>query len=120
MDFALDSTSWDLALKNGDLYFVKDQDDVVQYAQQSLKTFLGEWFLDESIGVPYFDYIFVMNPNPNLVDSIFKTALLNCPGIQEITSLTLSVNSSTRQASIDFTGRGQSGTIDFQTTLGAS
>lgn len=44
----------DLEIKNGDLLLTTSDDAVRQHLQQRLRTFLGEWFLDLDVGIPFF------------------------------------------------------------------
>lgn len=52
-----------------------------------LHMFKGEWFLDTRQGLPYFQAIFVKNPNINLVASLFRRVILDTPGVLEVRSL---------------------------------
>lgn len=46
-----------------------------------LKFFKAEWFLDKRQGMPYFEAVFVKNPDIALVQSIFRRAILATPGV---------------------------------------
>jgi hypothetical protein len=76
----------DLALVNGN--FV--QIDGSQMTRQSLiarfRMFLGEWFLDQREGVPYYRDILVKNPDREVVRSVFRQVLAGTPGVLEILS----------------------------------
>ena len=41
--------------ENGQSYLVDGVEEAAQKNYQHLQTFQGEWFIDRSIGVPYFD-----------------------------------------------------------------
>lgn len=56
-DFALDSTTWDAKIENGDLAVVEDQEAVRQGIAVRLKMMLGEYYLDLGVGVPWIQRI---------------------------------------------------------------
>lgn len=112
MDFKSDENG-DLVIENGDFVFVTGIDATAQFLGQGLRLFLGEWFLDETIGVPYFDEVFVKNPNPVALDTIFKTYILNFPGIEELLAFDFGYEAATRKFSITGRIRGLDGEADF-------
>ena len=112
MDLELDSTNWDLIIENGDLKMVDTIAAIDQHLTQRLKTFLGEWFLDVREGVPYFQYILVKNPDPVVVDTLFKNEIINTPGVLELLTFGLDINS-TRLLKLTFKARTNSGVLDF-------
>lgn len=118
MDLALNTSTWDLDLKNGDLYLVQNVDDVVQYLGQKLKLFLGEWIRDQSAGIPYFDAIYVKGADPKVIDAIFKEAVLSTPGVVSIDTWSLTMDSAARNINLTFSGRSESGAIYFSQNLG--
>lgn len=115
MDFLMDATG-DLAIVNGDFALVSGVDETVQFLNQSLRLFLGEWFLDETRGIPYFDEIFIKNPNSVTVHSIFENHIVNLPGIEELQELDLDFDSSSRTLSITGRIRALDGEADFSVT----
>lgn len=117
MDLALDPLTGDLKLSNGDLTLVKDADAVAQYLRQKLKLFQTEWFLDETVGIPYFDQVFVKNPKQVIIDSVFKTAILNTPGVVELLSYAALLDGPTRSLTLIFQARSRTGLIDFSETI---
>lgn len=73
MDLALDFSTKDLYLtNNSDLAVVKDIDSIQQHIAQRMRLFLGEWFLDTSRGVPYYQTVFQKNPNLQIMTGIFQ------------------------------------------------
>lgn len=105
----------DLAIKNSDLQLTTSDDAVRQHLQQRLRTFLGEWFLDLDVGVPYFQDILVKNPNINQIDGILKQKILTTPGVVELLSFTMNFDQSARSLSIEFEYTFYSGEINFFT-----
>jgi hypothetical protein len=107
------SNTWDLDLYDGDLVIIEDDDALRQFLKQRLQMFLGEWFLDVSKGVPYFQQIMVKKPSFEAVDSIFKTQILETPGILELESFELDYIGENRTLTLSFRAKSTEGVIDF-------
>jgi hypothetical protein len=116
MDLALDLDG-DLDTLNADLYVVQDIDAVKQFLQQQFKMFQGEWFLDQTKGISWFDDILVKNPRAVVIDTIFKRMILSTPGVIELIEYETDLNGITRELSLNFKARTQEGTIDFSETF---
>lgn len=104
-DFLLDSVTGDLAVVNGDFAVVADVDAVPQGIQIRVKMFLGEYWLDESIGVDWLGQILIKNPNPVAVRELIRLAIADTPDVVEVTGAALVMNSSDRSATITYTVR---------------
>lgn len=103
MNLKLDINTGDLELTNNALSWVTGIDEIRQDWQSRMMTFKGEWFLDQRIGVPYFQEVLKKQPNTNRLRAIFYEATLSTPGIKEITGFSL-VLSTTRVLTIDVDG----------------
>lgn len=103
-----------LELVNGDLAITIEDDAVRQHIQQRLRAFKGEWFLDLSNGVPYFQDILKKNPNPIVLDGVLKDAILSTPGVLELLSFDLNYINATRKLTLDFSVQVSQGVIDFE------
>jgi len=101
VDLALDS-SWDLSVSDRDLAKVTGGDAIAQHLAQRLKTWMGEWFRDLREGVPYLQQVLVKQSNPVVLDGIFKSVIVNTPGIVELTAFDLLADSRTRQLKVAF------------------
>jgi len=104
MDLKLDSTG-DLDITNNRLSFVTGIDYIAQSWRIRCLTILGEWFLDQRIGIPYFQHILVKNPNWNLIRSIYRKTTYSVSGIKEIIALKLNLNSATRTLDVEVQGK---------------
>lgn len=100
-DIALD-VDGDLDISAGDLVLVSDADAVLQAVRIRLQFFKGEWYLDESAGLPYFQDILVKNPDMNVLQFLFRKAILETPGITTVNALTLSFDSAARSLSVSY------------------
>jgi len=117
MDIAL-NTDGDLDLANADLFFVTGIDSVAQSLRQMLRFFLAEWFLDETKGFPYFDEVFVKNPNAIVISSLFKTRILKNPGVLELLEFSLGIDTEIRALQVLFSVRTADGIINFNEVIG--
>lgn len=99
----------DLQLTNGTTV-VKDAGDyAAQRITASLNVFLGEWFLDTRIGLPWFRDLLIHSPNADTVITTFRTAIMNTPGIVSVPLLTVDLDTTARIATVNFTAVYESG-----------
>lgn len=113
-DIALTDDGLNLKITNGDLVLTSQGDAVRQHLLQRLRTFRGEWFLDLSEGVPYYQDILVKNPNPDVVDGVLKEVILTTPGVDELLTFELDYDQATRRLTLDFSVRVLDTIIDFE------
>lgn len=86
-DLKLDPITGDLVVTDGDLVFVSGVDSILQDIRLALGFFLGEWFLDETEGIPYFQKILgVKNPDLLAIREIYRQRLLAVPGVLDVLS----------------------------------
>lgn len=117
IDLALDPTTNDLLITAFDLSFVEDIDQIAQNLNIRLRFFLGEWYLDTLAGVPYYQYIFVKNPNQIQVDSFLQNEISSTVGITDITSYSSSYDGPTRNYSVNFSASSVSGPVALEINL---
>jgi hypothetical protein len=82
-DFALTSDN-DLDMSGTDMNLVNDIFQLSQNLKIRLQTFLGEWYLNTTIGIPYFQEIFIKNPNEIVVTNYLKKVIKETDGIINI------------------------------------
>lgn len=70
--------------------------------EQRLKTFFGEWFANQEIGVPYYSEILGKQVDINNVQVIFSEVILATAGVAEIVEFSIDFDASTRTYSYDF------------------
>lgn len=108
----LDSNN-DLIINEGRLKIVEEGAEVVQHVRSRLQFYLEEWFLDLNSGTPYFQQIFTKPVNLANIESIFKTRILNTPGVNILTSFALNYEgASIRKLTVSFSAETIYGTID--------
>ena len=94
----------DIDLTAGRLTIVGGVDGIRQRWLIHIRTFLGEWFLDQSIGVPYYQRVLKKAVSRNNLKQVFKTATLGVPGVLQVVSVIVdSLDTATRQAEVTVT-----------------
>jgi len=105
---ALNSNN-DIFVLNGRFAVVSEGAETVQHLRTRLRFFLGEWFLDITEGVPYFQQILKKPFDIAKVETLLKSEILNTPNIKNLTRFESSFNGDTRKLTINF---------DAETTFG--
>lgn len=92
---ALDENN-DIFLRNGAIAMTTDGAEVMQHVRSRLLFYRGEWFLDITAGVPYFQEVFVKPANIARVESLIKEEILNTPGVLRLIDFSLDFDATTR------------------------
>lgn len=102
-DLFLDPKTHDLVIQSGDLILLETESTLVkQRLKQRLLTIQGEWFLDESIGLPYFREINQKGIDEGRIRSLFLREIKRTEGIQEIEELIFDFDNVLRKLFIFF------------------
>lgn len=101
----------DIKLQNGDFATVSGSELARQKLAARFKFFLGEWFLDQRQGLPYYRDVFKKNPDLGVIRSVFRRVVLDCPGIVGIRKFELKFDHSARELSFDFTAIATDGAL---------
>lgn len=97
VDFKLTS-DWDLEVTPiGDIV---PTESVVQAVIIRLKWFLAEWRLGPTLGFPYFEEVFVKNPNLTKIRFLFRDLVLDVEGVTSVTKADIVPDPRTREAII--------------------
>jgi hypothetical protein len=116
----------DLLLNGNDLCLTSDAyalppviatNPVLQNVLQRIRFFLGEWYLDNTQGIPYFQQILVKNPDQTKIDAIFSNIILGTPGVTQLSSYSFTVNRTTRVLTISFNAITTSGIVSYSGTF---
>jgi hypothetical protein len=78
---------------------------VKQKILQRLRYFLGEWFLDRRQGVPYFERVFVENPDISFLTSLYRRIILGTRGVGGLESIELRFDRPNRTLLVSFVAR---------------
>lgn len=99
-------TEGDLDLTSGGMKLSGDND--AEYTRQRISNrirfFLGEWFLDQRLGVPYFKDVFVKNPDLSFLRSLYRKIILSVPSLATLDTLELSLVKETRTLQVAWAG----------------
>jgi hypothetical protein len=100
----------DIEVIDGKLSLVASKDElIVQLVKVALGTYQGEWYLDSSIGVPYYQSILKKGVDKVLVDSIFRRVITETTGVDRIIKFNSTVND--YEYNMTFTFQSVTGTI---------
>lgn len=77
----------DLRLVDGQLALTTNVEAVRQALLIRLRTFRGEWHIDQRVGVPWMQSIIGQRPLRTVLDRIFRRAILATPGIVSVEAL---------------------------------
>lgn len=115
--FSIDDTTGDLQVRTGRWVLVGGIESIRQDLQQHFRLFLGEWFLNQNKGVPYFQQIFSQKNAPfSLIESIFRAEALKVRGVLKVVQLHLS-GPVGRIVYMDIIVETVSGTLSFTSTI---
>lgn len=92
----------DLTIRNDELLLVEGEEAIEQQLRLRLKFFLGEHFLDERQGIPFYREVFVKNPNTRLLRTLFSDAVRTTPGITSVDKMDVAINAATRTLELSF------------------
>jgi hypothetical protein len=114
VDLAIDIDTNDLSFKNSDLYFINNINYVRQKLKIRLQWFLGEWFLNTTLGLPYFTEILTKKPNRIAIVDYFKKVILETEGVQSLDNFSIEFgNIKNRIVQIIFTATTSYSRINF-------
>ena len=96
---------------------IDDANKVRQQIYLTLMTFLGEWFLDTTFGIPYFTDILIKGPSGSKIRSILRATILDVPDVTQVTTLNLALNNQTRILTVTLAAQTADGLVTLTTSL---
>lgn len=99
IDLALDPITRDLIFPPRPL---GGAEKILQAVGIRLRTWLGDWFLDTTHGVPYLERILGKAPRKEMVEAVLRGQILSVAGVKSIVSFSLEINNSTRISRVEF------------------
>ena len=116
MDIKLDEDG-DMSLVNGDAQTTSiGAEDLAQRLSIRLNTFQGEWFMDNTLGIDWWNRVMWKNRSKMAVDALIQDAILKEPDALQIVSYTSSI-STDRKFSCSFRVRTEDGAISSAITF---
>jgi hypothetical protein len=117
VDIALDENN-DLRFVDNDLRFINGIYYVKQKIKIRLQWFLGEWYLNTDLGLPYLTEILTKNPNRLAVVNYIKRQIANTEGVKSVDSFNVDfVTGNSRALKIDSAVTTSYGRLSFSETF---
>lgn len=102
----------DFAIENNGFLLVDGKSQIRQRIINELKSFFGEWFLDLTLGVPWFQVVFEKGQPPGVIEFFLKDRILGVEGVLSFERFEpLDLEVATRELSVDFDVRTSDGEI---------
>jgi hypothetical protein len=95
-DLMIDLATSELVWIDGDLVLVRGIEAIKQDITISLRTHLGECFLDTSVGVPWLDRILGRGHSKDDIRGVLRRALLKVAGVVSVNKLDFDYSPSNR------------------------
>lgn len=119
MDLKLDVTTNDLIIEENDLVLIGNKDAIRQHLEIRLRTFLGEWFLDRTVGVPYTQELFAAKiPNTTVIQTVVREEVEKTPGIISLDTIDVVVSKGQRRIDITIGVTSVEGNFEITVTSG--
>lgn len=100
--FALDVVSGDLSFSNGRAVIISGAAEKAQKIKNRLSLFLGEWFIDTRVGMPWYQTVLVKNPNLQIIQQLFRSVILGVEGIAYVEAVEVIYDPALRTLSYTF------------------
>ncbi len=104
-NFMVDRVTGDLAATSDGTQIgrtLRTIDTLEQRIRTRMQTFMGEWYLNEEMGVPYFQEVLVKNPDVARVRALLLAALLSVEGVKQVTKFDVAFIPGDRRFTVDF------------------
>lgn len=112
MSTFLQNTSGDLDVTNGECTLVTNSAQAgAQKLRNQFKIFLGEWYLDQRIGMPYFAAVLGVNPNIPILEQLFGDVIRNTVGVASLDSINIVFNRDNRSLAVTFAATWNTGEV---------
>lgn len=99
-DLLLDAEG-DLVI-DSDIRFATGLDSIAQGIRIGILTFFGEWFLNQEIGVKWYEDILGQPFDESVVVSALREPIIATPNVLSIESLSAAYDSPTRKLTVDW------------------
>lgn len=96
-DLAIDPLTNDIEIP---IRLLTGVDAILQRIWIRLRFWLGEWFLDTRLGVPWIERILVKGADPRAIRQILVKVVLSIPGVARVTNFETSVDTRSRTFSV--------------------
>jgi hypothetical protein len=114
LNLALDASTGDIVFP---LKLIDGIDQARQELSSRLKFFRGEYFLDTTIGVPYYQDILRKGASRNLVEGEIKAVIVGTPSVISLVSYSSAFDASTRAYTVRFVAQTTAGIVQMEVSL---
>ena len=98
-DLLLDDSGDILFGNDGDVRFT---DSVKQAIEIRIKWFANEWKLGPSLGIPYYDDVFIKNPSEELIEEKIREVISEVDEVEEIEAFSIIEDRDLRKIKISY------------------
>lgn len=96
------NSNHDLMFKNNRLVLADGANQKAQQIKVALLTFLGEWFLDTSVGVPYFEQVLLKQVDKVKIENVFRQKIAAVKGVKRVLKLNTQIDRKERLLLVEF------------------
>lgn len=108
----INPNTYDIETENNNLRFTKNVTEWLSVKLEArLKTFFAEWFVNRTIGIPYFQEILKKQVDINNVQVILSNVIKQTTGVEELINFTIDYNGTTRKYFYNFEVVSTDGTL---------
>lgn len=105
IDFAIDSNGNFLRESNGIRMTKTRIEYVAQKLQIKFRFFLGEWYLNTDLGIPYLTKMLEKGVDIAFIEAVFKSSIYEVPEIQELKTFSVTVEPASRKLKVNFSAK---------------
>jgi hypothetical protein len=111
-DFAIDPQGNSFLRSNRGFRFTEGRMEyLAQKIRCAISLFLGEWYLDVNLGVPYIPKFGNKQEHRPLMESVMQERIISVPGVQRLTYFTSHFDSTKRTLIVKFSVETDVGTM---------
>lgn len=111
MDIKASAVTGDIELDaSGDLQWITGAEAIAQHARIRLRFFLGEWFLNENEGFPYWERVLVHHPDVVALTEAYRRTVAETPGMASVEKCELTFDRQSRTLTADIEATTTDGT----------
>ena len=111
LDIKLDINTHDIIIDDFDLQLCEDDLYLIQKLKIKFLFFYGEWFLDITQGIKYYEEILIKDPNVFTIDNMFKLTIMEDGYFSSIIEYQSDFNLQKREFSVSFKAMKNNGEI---------
>lgn len=100
VDIAINPSTNDISYENGLIKYVNKAEETAQRIRTCLRRIMGEWFLDETAGLPYFGGSMLGGKDLEYVKLIIRQEIAKRTGVKTINEINAIMDITTRKVSV--------------------